>query len=64
MSGRSVDGSDIVCSEAERLVAGHDEEMLRIHGMFFFFFSIDDRSHLELCQWSRVRLAIMSAIHW
>ena len=36
-SSSSVDGSDLICSEAERLTAGNDEEMLRIHSRFFFF---------------------------
>ena len=37
-SSSSVDGSDLICSEAERLTAGNDEEMLRIHSRFFNFF--------------------------
>ena len=58
-SSSSVDGSDLVCSEAERLTAGNDEEMLRIHSRFFIFFSFRDVPTSNCVQCSRLRRVIM-----
>jgi len=37
-SSSNVGGADLICQEAERLTAGEDQEMLRIHSTFAFLY--------------------------